>query len=74
MQDPAATERAKSRAAAYLKLPKTRLETKLPFVENAMLLDEIFTDPEVGDLVRLLDGARKSRPSETAGIKQQSNG
>jgi len=34
--------RARSRAAAYLKIPGTSLETKLEFLELAFMLDEIF--------------------------------
>ena len=41
-QDPKETAMAKRRAAEYVKLPNTTLETKLAFVENAMLLDQIF--------------------------------
>jgi hypothetical protein len=41
-QDPKETALAKRRAADYVKLPNTTLETKLTFVENAMLLDQIF--------------------------------
>ena len=33
---------ARRRAEVYLKLPGTSLETARPFVENAMLLDQIF--------------------------------
>jgi hypothetical protein len=40
--DDAAVRRAKGRAAEYLRLPKTKLETELPFVENAFVLDDIF--------------------------------
>jgi hypothetical protein len=42
MQDAVAVRRAKARAADYLKLPGTKLETDLPFVGNAFLLEEIF--------------------------------
>ncbi|HBO42996.1 MAG TPA: sugar isomerase [Planctomycetaceae bacterium] len=42
LKDQAAVSRAKTRAADYLKLPKTTLETELPFVENAFVLDELF--------------------------------
>ncbi|MBN2295343.1 MAG: hypothetical protein JXM70_23130 [Pirellulales bacterium] len=41
-KDQAAVKDAKNRAAAYLKTPGTKLETKLPFVENAFLLESIF--------------------------------
>jgi hypothetical protein len=41
-QDGAAVALAKKRAADYLKLPGTTLETKLEFVENAFLLDQVF--------------------------------
>jgi hypothetical protein len=41
-QDPKEVVLAKQRAADYVKLPNTSLETKLTFVENAMLLDQIF--------------------------------
>jgi len=40
--DASAVRRARARAADYLRLPETTLETELPFVENAFLLDEIF--------------------------------
>ncbi len=42
MADPAAVALAKKRAAAYLKIPGTKLETELPFVENAFLLEQVF--------------------------------
>lgn len=40
--DQAAVALARKRAEAYLKLPGTTLETQRSFVENAMLLDQIF--------------------------------
>ncbi|HOW67131.1 MAG TPA: sugar isomerase [Candidatus Paceibacterota bacterium] len=40
--DQAAVALARRRAEAYLKLPGTSLETDAKFVENAMLLDQIF--------------------------------
>ncbi len=40
--DATAVERARRRAAEYLNLPETRLETPKPFVENAFLLEQIF--------------------------------
>jgi len=40
--DQAAVERSKTRAAEYLRLPGTRLETKKEFVENAFLLEQVF--------------------------------
>jgi hypothetical protein len=40
--DTQAVALAKRRADAYLKQPGTRLETARPFVENALLLDQIF--------------------------------
>jgi hypothetical protein len=40
--DPASTERARRRAADYLKLPGTTLETSKEFVENAFLLEQVF--------------------------------
>ncbi len=40
--DQAAVKKARERAAQYLNLPGTQLETDKPFVENAMLLDQIF--------------------------------
>ena len=40
--DEKAIARAKARAATYLALPDTKLETERAFVENAMLLDEVF--------------------------------
>ncbi len=40
--DAAAVALAKKRAEAYLKLPGTTLETDAKFVENALLLDQIF--------------------------------
>ena len=40
--DSAAVALARRRADVYLKLPGTSLETARPFVENAMLLDQIF--------------------------------
>ncbi len=42
MADSQAMALAKHRAAEYLKLPETTLETELSFVENGMLLDQIF--------------------------------
>jgi len=42
MADPAAMKRARARAADYLKTPGTRLETKMEFVENAFVLEQIF--------------------------------
>ncbi len=42
MGDPASVALAKKRAAAYLKIPGTKLETELPFVENAFLLEQVF--------------------------------
>jgi hypothetical protein len=41
-QDQAAVALAKKRAAEYLKVPGTTLETKLGFVENAFLLEQVF--------------------------------
>jgi hypothetical protein len=41
-QDPTAVGLAQKRAEAYLKLPGTSLETDRKFVENALLLDQIF--------------------------------
>ncbi|MCX7425760.1 MAG: sugar isomerase [Planctomycetia bacterium] len=40
--DSAAVAKAKRRAADYLKLPGTTLETETKFVENAFLLDQVF--------------------------------
>lgn len=40
--DQAAVERARRRAAEYLKLPGTTLETPKEFVENAFLLEQVF--------------------------------
>ncbi len=40
--DAATVRRARSRADAYLKTPGTSLETGRPFVENGLLLDEVF--------------------------------
>jgi len=40
--DPQAMALARHRAAEYLKLPETTLETELSFVEHGMLLDQIF--------------------------------
>ncbi|MBC7349098.1 MAG: sugar isomerase [Candidatus Aminicenantes bacterium] len=40
--DPAAVKKARQRASDYLKLPGTRLETELGFVQNAFLLKEVF--------------------------------
>ncbi len=40
--DQAAVERAKKRAADYLALPQTVLETDKTYVENAFLLEEVF--------------------------------
>lgn len=40
--DQVAVALARKRAEAYLKLPGTTLETEAKFVENAMLLDQIF--------------------------------
>jgi hypothetical protein len=40
--DSAAVRRARSRADAYLRQPGTSLETERPFVDNALLLDEVF--------------------------------
>ncbi|MEA1950960.1 MAG: sugar isomerase, partial [Planctomycetota bacterium] len=41
-QDEAAVKMAKGRAAAYMKAPGTKLDTKMSFVENGFLLDQIF--------------------------------
>ena len=41
-KDQAAVQNAKLRAAAYLKMPGTKLDTKMSFVENAFLLDRVF--------------------------------
>lgn len=41
-QDQAAVALSNKRTTEYLKLPQTKLETKLQFVENAFLLDHIF--------------------------------
>lgn len=40
--DQAEMQLARRRAAEYLRLPQTTLETERPFVENAFLLDQIF--------------------------------
>jgi hypothetical protein len=40
--DAATVRRARSRADAYLRQPGTSLETERPFVENGLLLDEVF--------------------------------
>ena len=40
--DQAEVQLARRRAAEYLQLPQTTLETERPFVENAFLLDQIF--------------------------------
>lgn len=40
--DAAAVRRARGRADAYLAQPGTRLETERSFVDNALLLDEVF--------------------------------
>jgi hypothetical protein len=40
--DAAAVRRSRSRAEAYLRQPGTSLETERPFVENGLLLDEVF--------------------------------
>jgi hypothetical protein len=40
--DAAAVRRARARADAYLRQPGTTLETGRPFVENGLLLDEVF--------------------------------
>ena len=40
--DAATVRRARSRADAYLKTPGTSLETERSFVENGLLLDEVF--------------------------------
>lgn len=40
--DQAAVTRARQRAADYLKLPATQLDTQREFVDNAFLLEEIF--------------------------------
>ncbi|MEW5901119.1 MAG: sugar isomerase, partial [Acidobacteriota bacterium] len=40
--DQSAVKKARQQAAEYLRLPGTRLETLLPFVENAFLLDRVF--------------------------------
>ena len=40
--DKAAVERAKQRAAKYLKSAGTKLETKREYVDNAFLLDQVF--------------------------------
>jgi len=40
--DTAAMKRAEKRAAEYLKLPGTKLETDFNFVRNAFLLEEVF--------------------------------
>ena len=40
--DSAADALARRRADVYLKQPGTSLETARPFVENAMLLDQLF--------------------------------
>lgn len=41
-QDKPAVEWARRQAADYLKLPRTKLETKREFVENAFLLEHVF--------------------------------
>jgi hypothetical protein len=41
-KDPAAMKRAEQRAAEYLKLPGTKLETDFNFVRHAFLLEEVF--------------------------------
>lgn len=41
-QDQAAVALAKKRAADYLQMPETKLETEGQFVENCMLLDQVF--------------------------------
>jgi hypothetical protein len=40
--DAATVRRARARADAYLRQPGTTLETEWPFVENGLLLDEVF--------------------------------
>src|SRR5512142_1435834 len=40
--DAATVRRARTRAEAYLRQPGTSLETDRPFVENGLLLDEVF--------------------------------
>jgi hypothetical protein len=40
--DAATVRRARSRAEAYLRQPGTTLETDRPFVDNGLLLDEVF--------------------------------
>jgi len=40
--DAATVRRARARADAYLRQPGTSLETERPFVENGLLLDEVF--------------------------------
>ena len=40
--DAATVRRARTRADAYLRTPRTSLETERPFVENGLLLDEVF--------------------------------
>ncbi len=42
LADKATVERARKRAEAYLKIPKTKLETKKDFVEKCFVLEEIF--------------------------------
>lgn len=42
--DPARVRRAQTEAAAYLKLPGTKLETDMGFVDRAFLLKHIFDD------------------------------
>ncbi|HUT23576.1 MAG TPA: sugar isomerase [Sumerlaeia bacterium] len=41
-KDQRAVARARQRAGAYLRLPRTQLETQKPFVENAFLLEQVF--------------------------------
>ena len=41
-KDAAAVKDAKRRAAKYMKTPGTKLDTKMPFVENGFLLDQVF--------------------------------
>lgn len=42
LADKTAVAKAKRRAADYLKIPGTRLDTEMPFVENGFLLDNVF--------------------------------
>ncbi|MBN2022452.1 MAG: hypothetical protein JW809_06620 [Pirellulales bacterium] len=42
MADPKAVSRARQRAADYLKIPETKLETTTEFVENAFVLEQVF--------------------------------